>query len=176
MGSKNRDYTSYATSGPSVRIKRNIDGDTRSAKTLPETFEVKQANESHIKDVSRVMEYIAGLLMTIGYNHDYTKIDDFQDFYENMKYTMVYGGDFKKGKWFKHHVTSERHHPNDYCHDDINLFDLIEMCADVTCAAKARSGKSPKNVKISNEILRKAFYNTIKFIDNITYIEGGGNV
>lgn len=96
MGSKNRDYTSYATSGPSVRIKRNIDGDTRSAKTLPETFEVKQANESHIKDVSRVMEYIAGLLMTIGYNHDYTKIDDFQDFYENMKYTMVYGGDFKK--------------------------------------------------------------------------------
>ena len=109
--------------------------------------------------------------MTIGYNHDYTKIDNFQDFYENMKYTMEYGVDFKKGKWFKHHVTSERHHPNDYCHDDINLFDLIEMCADVTCAAKARSGKSPKNVEISNEILRKAFYNTIKFIDNITYIE-----
>ena len=52
MGNENRDYTRYATSGPIIRIKRNIDGDTRSAKTLPETFEVKQANERIIQKLT----------------------------------------------------------------------------------------------------------------------------
>lgn len=157
-----------------ISIKRNGKGDTRTSGTLPPESEVRQASLDHIDDVRRVMNYISKLLLIRANKHDFTKIQFSEKFYENMKNTMIDGMNFKDGEWFKIHVTEERHHPNDYCHEDIDLLDLIEMCVDVNCAAKARSGTSPKNVRISNETLRKAFYNTIKLIDNITYIEEGG--
>lgn len=175
MVEKNEIY-SEAVKSLHIPIKRNGKGDTRTSTTLPMITEVLEANRSHIDDVKRVMLTLSQIMVEAANKHDYTKIEDLEGFYNNMVDTMRFGKNFKEGKWYRQHVTFERHHSNGYCQEDINLFDLIEMCADVTCAAKARSGKSPSHVKMSDEILRKAFFNTIRLIDKITYIERGENV
>lgn len=68
------------------------------------------------------------------------------------------------------HIKKEKHHPTSYCHDDINLLDIIEMIVDCVCAGKARAGEV-RTMEINDEILKKAFENTVKLIDDITEVE-----
>ena len=68
------------------------------------------------------------------------------------------------------HIDKERHHPTSKCHDDINLLDIIEMIVDCVCAGKARAGEV-RQMEINDEILKKAFDNTVKLIDDITEVK-----
>ena len=84
--------------------------------------------------------------------------------------TAKNGKNFVDGSWYQRHIREERHHPTSYCHDDINLLDIIEMIVDCVCAGKARAGNI-RPLEINDEILKKAFNNTVKLVDNITEIE-----
>lgn len=74
------------------------------------------------------------------------------------------------GWWYQMHIDKERHHPMSKCHDDINLLDVIEMIVDCVCAGKARAGEV-RAMEIDDEILKKAFQNTVGLIDNLTEVE-----
>ena len=74
------------------------------------------------------------------------------------------------GVWYQRHIHTEKHHPTSYCHEDINLLDVIEMIADCVCAGKARAGEI-RAMEIDDEILKKAFQNTVGLIDNLTEVE-----
>lgn len=153
-----------------VTIRRNPNGDTRTAPKDVSYEEFQQANDMHIEDVKSVMRDIAAAMMYKGAKHDWTKKMYEEVFYRDFKDTIDNGTDFIKSPWYKLHVEEEAHHPLADCHDDITLLDIIEMIADCVCAGKARSGEI-RELEISDDILKKAFNNTVKLIDNMTELE-----
>lgn len=153
-----------------VAIKRNPNGDTRTAKKDVTYEEFQKSNDMHIEDVRNVMEVLADLLIKKGKYHDWTKKTEEKLFYENFLSTMNKGTDFVNDDWYQLHIHNENHHPLSYCHDDINLLDVIEMVVDCVCAGKSISGEV-RELEISNDILTLALNNTIKLVDDNTYIE-----
>lgn len=57
-----------------VKIKRNIFGDTRTAKSVPAFPTFNDSNRMHRDDVESMMFELAAELKNRGANHDYTKI------------------------------------------------------------------------------------------------------
>ena len=153
-----------------VYISYNPNGDTRTVdpNNLPNLKEFHAANSSHRADVKQVMTNLSNDLFDMGVRHDCTKTygDSESIFYKNFVESVTNGEDFTKSEWYQYHIRKERHHPTSYCHDDINLLDLIEMIADVVCAAKSRSGTREYIPEISDEILRKAYENTLELVWN----------
>lgn len=124
----------------------------------------------HCDDVENVMKHIASHIEDIGEYHDYTKIENFED-YANDTLERQITPNFKERKWYNIHTTNERHHINSNIHDDVNLFDLLEFICDCITAGKARTGKVNKSfLKIDEEILNKCYWNTIKLIDESVYV------
>lgn len=147
-----------------IKIKRNTLGDTRTATKVPTFYEFEESNRSHVKDVSNMMNSIAEEIMSIGAIHDYTKINDPERslFYRELCATIEGKTDsFVDGEWYPMHCKTERHHLNEYCPDNVNLIDVLEMICDCVCAGMARSGEV-RPVEISPEILQKAVENTVK--------------
>lgn len=98
-----------------------------------------------------------------GKNHDYTKIDSIDEFYNDFK------TGFKKTDWWKMHQNKERHHFNTkkYIKKDINLIDVLEQIVDGVMAGMARSGKY-REENLSSKLLLKAYKNTAKLLlDNL---------
>lgn len=153
-----------------IIIKKNPNGDTRTAKKDVTFQEFKKANDMHIKDVRKVMNQISNIIVTQGEDHDWTKKSEEELFYKNFLSTMNDGTDFVNDEWYQHHINTEKHHPLSRCHEDINLLDIIEMVVDCVCAGKSRSG-SVRELEISDDILKLALNNTVKLIDDITDIE-----
>lgn len=154
-----------------IKIKRNTNGDTRVATKIPTYGELKRANESHIEDVNNVMLFMSEQIQLAGLNHDFTKRTHSGVFYDDFCDTLEGKADFTELEWSKLHYATERHHLNRRCPDDVNIIDVIEMIADCTCAAAARSGTEP-TINIDSEILQKALQNTIKLIsDKIEIVE-----
>ena len=77
---------------------------------------------------------------------------------------------FVDGEWYPMHCKTERHHLNEYCPDDVNLIDVIEMICDCVCAGLARSG-NVRPVEISTDIFKRAVDNTVKMLVDIVEIE-----
>ena len=69
------------------------------------------------------------------------------------------------------HVTTERHHLNEHVPADVNLFDVLERIADITCAAVARNGKFTFPAEIDADMLKKAYENTVKWTLNRLKLE-----
>ena len=151
-------------------IKKNPNGDTRTAKKHVTFEEFQEANDMHIKDVRGVMNYLSSMIQNSGYYHDWTKKSEEKLFYDNFLSTMNEGTDFTNQKWYQYHIYREKHHPLSNCHEDVNLLDIIEMVVDCVCAGKARSGEI-RALEISDDILKLAFNNTVKLIDSITDVE-----
>lgn len=121
--SKNRGDLRFAKP---ILIRKNPNGDTR---TAPKGITFKQfakANDFHIGDVKAVMERLSGMIYAAGKRHDHTKKENEREFYDDFTATMNDGADFVNGTWYQRHVHTERHHPLSYCHDDINLLDILE--------------------------------------------------
>lgn len=144
-----------------IIIKKNPNGDTRTAEGKV-TFEMFQkSNDMHINDVKNIMDFFADLCEYNGENHDFTKKKYEKQFYEEFVYSRMNKTDFRESEWYKNHIKEERHHINDFVHDDVDLFDVLEMIADCTSAGLARSGEV-REITIDKDVLYKAFQNTCK--------------
>jgi len=153
-----------------IKIKRNPNGDSRTV-TKPASFsDFHKANVDHIKDVNAVMKALASRLRAQGKIHDNTKLKYENEFYENYLDDIINKKDFVSNTWYQKHIHEEKHHPFSYCHEDINLLDIIETIVDCTCAGKARSGEI-RPLEFNEKILKKAVTNTVKLIDEMTEVE-----
>lgn len=146
-------------------IKRNGNGDTRTAKKIPTFKEFSDANREHIRDVSRAMYEISLDIEERGRLHDYTKINGKLEplFYSDLIETMKGKMNFEDGEWAHIHYMTERHHLSRRVPEDVNLIDVIEMIADCVCAGMARSGEV-RPLEINETILNEAVRNTAEMI------------
>lgn len=144
-----------------IIIKKNPNGDTRTAKGEVTFEEFAHANDMHIGDVKNIMDFYADLCEYNGENHDFTKKKYEEQFYDEFVYSRMNKTDFRESDWYKNHIKEERHHINDFVHDDVDLFDVLEMIADCTSAGLARSG-DVREITIDKDVLYKAFQNTCK--------------
>jgi hypothetical protein len=149
-----------------IIIQKSQNADTRSADKMVSKEELLQQSKQHILDVYGAILFMVEKLQEIADNHDYTKINNIDEFYADFH--LIQEGkinDFKKMNWFQNFHLKERHHLTDRCPDDVNLFDVLERIADITVAAAARSGKIYDD-SLSPEILLKAYKNTVDLIWN----------
>ena len=153
-----------------IKIKKNPNGDTRTAPKNVSFEDFQEANDMHISDVSSVMYEISRMINNRGTNHDYTKKSQEKLFYENFLSTMNKGTDFTKDEWYQIHIKEERHHLLSNCPNDVNLIDILEMIVDCTCAGLARSGEV-RPMEINDDILHKAIDNTIELIKSMVEVE-----
>lgn len=147
-----------------IKLIKDPHGDSRHAPKDTTFEEFHLANVRHISDVRHVLYFLADCLGEQAAKHDWTKLTYEKEFWEDF-----WKEDFIHQWWYQMHVQDERHHPLSYCHDDINLLDILEMIADCVVAGKARAGEV-RPMEISDEILKKAFQNTVKLIDNSTEV------
>lgn len=154
-----------------IKIKKSSSADTRSA-TEKVTKDILLANsEQHIGDVQVAIDWMRERLLQVALHHDWTKREFIDEFFDNFKSVQENSTlDFKKLGWFERHVTSERHHLNDCCPDNVNLFDVLERIADITMAGLARTGKIYDDT-LNPEILARAYKNTIELLKNNTEVE-----
>ena len=124
--------------------------------------------EQHKMDVARLMSFLALELNEIGYNHDWTKIQYFEQFAQDTLERQD-TPDFKSRDWYKIHTKEERHHLNANTPKDVDLLDVLEFICDCVVAGKARTGRVEKKyLELSGDILKKAFWNTVdKLIDEV---------
>lgn len=147
-----------------VRIKQNKLGDTRTATRTPTFTEFINSNKLHCDDVENMTNAIAHEIIKQGKNHDITKrTEPYRSLFYRELCAKIEGkiDSFTDGEWYPMHCKTERHHLNEYCPDDVNLIDVIEMICDCVCAGMARSG-SVYPIEISSEILQKAIQNTVQ--------------
>ena len=147
-----------------IKLIHDPHGDSRHAPKDTTFNEFHLANTRHIRDVYNVLHFFIDKLETQADRHDYTKLTHERDFWEDF-----WSSDFVNAGWYQMHVHAERHHPTSYCHDDINLLDILEMIADCVVAGKARAGQV-RPLEINDEILKKAFENTVKLVDENTEV------
>lgn len=146
-----------------IKIRKNPNGDTRTAPKDVTFEQFQQANDMHIEDVRNAMNYLSTLVKNRGTTHDYTKKLSEQYFYSDFLSTMNDGTDFTKGGWYQYHINKERHHLLSRCPDDVNLIDVLEMIADCVCAGLARSGEV-RDLEINTDILERAVVNTVNLL------------
>jgi hypothetical protein len=154
-----------------IIIKKNPNGDSRTAQKEVSFEDFQKANDMHRSDVKAVMNNLALLIRVRGFIHDYTKKSNEKLFYDNFISAKNNGTDFAEDEWYQLHVNTERHHLLTKCPEDVNLIDVLEMLADWTCAGLSRSGKV-SDLKINPDILEKAVQNTVKLIaDKIDVVD-----
>lgn len=153
-----------------VVIKRNIQGDTRSAQGNVDFETFQKSNDMHIKDVSNIMNYLAEECIYSGSNHDFTKKKYEKQFYKEFTDSRKNNWDFSDSDWYKKHVSMERHHINSQVPEDVNLIDVLEMIADCTAAGLARSG-SVRPIEIDKDVLYEAFLNTCELVKSVCVLK-----
>lgn len=148
-----------------IKIRRNPNGDTRTASKNVSFHQFQKANDMHKDDVLDSMIYLSRLIKNRGIAHDYTKKTEEQQFYKDFLDTMNEGSDFIQSKWYQYHIEKERHHLLSRCPEDVNLIDVLEMITDCVCAGLARSGEV-RYLEISPDILERAVTNTVQLLKN----------
>lgn len=155
-----------------IEIKETKNCDSRVVKDPEQLTEeaVEKDTNYHIEAVEKCGVFICNKIKEQFKEHDHTKLgDDLPDFIKAMK-AHLSGKKFKDQPWWKTHLT-ERHHLNDRVPDDVNLIDVLELICDCVSAGLARSGEV-YDLKISDEVLKKAFDNTAKMLmDNIKVVK-----
>lgn len=154
-----------------IVIRKNPNGDTRTAPKDVSFEEFQEANKMHREDVREVMWKLADMIGWAGENHDCTKKSQERMFYRDFCSALNDGADFVNGEWYQLYVKAERHHLLAHCPEDVNLIDVLEMIADCVCAGMARSGKV-RSLEISDDILRSAVNNTVDLIESMIVAEG----
>ena len=120
----------------------------------------------HKKDVSECMDMLSEHIHEIGENHDWTKVEFFDEF-ANDTLERLDTPDFKERDWYNIHCNFERHHINAFVPDDVDFFDLLEFISDCLIAGKTRSGDVNYDVfNIDENIILKSYFNTVAKIDN----------
>lgn len=157
-----------------VKIRKHTEGDSRVAKELPTFSDFVNANDAHRVDVRSLIARFSELLKAWTNNHDWTKRDEpyRSMFYRDLCATIEGRINFMDGEWAKlHYYEKERHHLKQFCPDDVNLFDVIEMLCDCVAAGMARSGHI-YDVDIPADVLTKAIVNTVELLkDEIEVVD-----
>ena len=141
-----------------IRLVKNGNADSRTAKEDLAQFELEIATEKHQEDVRQGLLYFAEKLNDAGWSHDWTKAAYMEEFYQALK-----GGDIKGSKWYNMHVTKERHHLLTNAPDDVTMIDILEHITDCVMAGLARSGDI-YDVDLPAELLQKAVRNTVELL------------
>ncbi len=143
-----------------IRIKRSETADTRTCDWSKVSREqLLKSSRRHIGDVEEGLAFFANCLYEVAQVHDHDKISDIARFHEDFK------TGFKQTGWWDNHRKVNRHHllQGDGVREDVNLLDVLEMVADCVMAGMARAG-SVYPLDISDEVLRKAFDNTVELL------------
>lgn len=153
-----------------IEIRKNPNGDTRTAPKGIAFEQFQEANDMHIDDVKAVMYELSRMVDNAGENHDCTKKSQERMFYRDFVDTQENGADFVNGEWYQLHIKAERHHLLSNCPADVNLIDVLEMIADCTCAGLARSGEI-RDLEIDTDILNRAVQNTAELIKSMVSVK-----
>jgi len=143
-----------------IAIQKSQTADTRTcdfANTSKSTLLV--SSRQHIGDIVKAMAFFIGKLTEAAGEHDYDKLTEIDWFHSDF----VTG--FKETGWWDNHRQIHRHHidKEDGVPENVNLLDVLEHIADCVMAGMARSG-SVYELKLSNELLQRAFQNTVKLL------------
>lgn len=147
-----------------IEITKSPNADSRTSKDELTVDELRKSTESHIKDVSKGLGFIAELIQSRGAFHDHTKIDMMDEFYAALT-----SGKIKETNWYQKHITEERHHLKSYVHNDITLVDVIEHVVDCIMAGLARSG-DVYDIDLSPDVLVLAVNNTVELLKKNTRV------
>jgi len=145
-----------------IKIKQSKTADTRTSNYKDVTKEkLIQSSIQHITDVAKGIKFFKDMLDTSALNHDRDKLSNIDGFYKD------FSCNFKTDEWLKNHYSSNRHHLNreNGVPIDVNLIDVIEMIVDCVMASIGRGGKKFP-IDIDDKILKKAFENTVKILEN----------
>ena len=148
-----------------VIIEKTRGADTRSATSVVDKETLLRETHLHKNHVMSVMKSLGRELYAKADKHDFTKVDYIDKFHDNFVKAFNKEIEFKDHEWWGIHLAKERHHINDFMHEDTDLLDLIEMLADCICAGKARTG-NVYPIEIDNSKLQKMLSNTIEKIKN----------
>jgi len=150
-----------------IRIKKSPTADTRIYDWRKVSKEqLLESSVLHIQDVAKGLMLLADLLMEKAKKHDFTKIEEIEEFYRDFR------TGFKRKEWWRLHQQEERHHftTKKYIPKDINLLDILEQIVDGVMAGLARSGKY-RYEPIDDKLLKKAYKNTVKLLINAVKVE-----
>ena len=155
-----------------IIIKNTQNADSRTANSELSKTTLLESTEIHRNDVKRLMDCMAEIIVKKGENHDWTKIEYFDEFADEVLKPHT-DDEFKNAHWYQNHIFEERHHLNANCPVDVNLFDCLELIADCIVAGKGRAGRlTPAYLKLKDpSILERAYWNTVKLLDDIVEIE-----
>ena len=149
-----------------MKVRKHTEGDSRVAKELPTFQKFNIANEDHRADVWHMINEFIKILKQTSSSHDWTKTTEpyRSMFYRDLCATIEGRMNFMDGQWAHlHYYEQERHHLKQYCPDDVNLFDVIEMICNCVVAGMARSG-DVYDVDIPADVLTKAVKNTVEIL------------
>ena len=145
-----------------IMIIKSPTADTRTCDFANVTKEILlNSSGAHIDNVVEAMAFFASRLAEQAGWHDRDKLTLIDRFHADF----VTG--FKQTGWWDNHRKITRHHLDkpDGVRDDVNLIDVLEHIADCVMAGMARSG-SVYELKLPDELLQKAFRNTVELLKN----------
>lgn len=117
--------------------------------------------------VGQVMNIIAERLKYKGLIHDYSKLEDLEEYWEDSRIRNNYDDPMNRD-WIKKHTQKERHHINIKIPEKMNLFDIIEFVVDSVVTAKTNEEELLWRImRLSNSDLQEAYWNTIEYIDDM---------
>ena len=153
-----------------ITVKKSPTADTRTcdfSKVSKETL--LESSRQHIEDVRAALRFFELLLKGTAEIHDFDKIKDIDGFHRDF----LTG--FKRTEWWDRHRQLNRHHLQeaDGVRPDVNLIDVLDFIADCVMAGMARSG-SVYELKLSPELLEKAFQNTVEMLKSQVVVASTG--
>jgi hypothetical protein len=143
-----------------IKIQKSQTADTRTCDFANTPKDVLLASsQQHIADVVKAIAFFQSLLTEAAGKHDYDKLTKIDEFHADF----LTG--FKQTGWWDNHRKIHRHHldKEDGVPKDVDLLDILEHIADCVMAGMARSG-SVYELKLSDELLQRAFQNTTKLL------------
>lgn len=151
-----------------IHIQPSPTADTRTCDVTQVTKEMLlESSESHIRDVTVGMAFFQHYLFSAAVVHDHDKLTKIDQFYADFQTK------FEQTTWWDAHRKMHRHHlaQADGVPADLNLLDVLEYITDCVMAGMARSGKVT-NIELSDELLRKAYENTIALLESQVVVDG----
>ena len=148
-----------------IKIVKDPNADSRSVNGKIPLIKLQLATANHIDDVAKGLEYFADLLRAAGKSHDHTKSENMEEFHRALE-----SGRIKNSRWYKMHITEERHHLIAKAPDDITLIDVLEHLVDCVMAGTARSGEI-FDIDLSNGLLQRAHKNTVELLKKQIKVE-----
>lgn len=152
-----------------IEIKPSPTADSRTCNVNEVTEnQLYDSSMQHISDVRKGLEFFREWLYSISTLHDFDKLTDIKKFYHDFK------NNFETHSWWDNHRKVNRHHLNhiDGIPENVNLLDVLEYITDCVMAGMARNADKYYDPDINEEVLMRAFDNTIKLLrENVKVVE-----